>query len=276
MKRQVIVVMAGLAFSFIFFFGSRAFAQDPTGVIWDVRISGPVKGSAIMEFMPDGSIAGGSIVGFAIVVPTRGRKFEATINYGAFNFTGEWWLDAKGRLSGFLENPAEESVRLDIPIFRGTVKNGKLRLKGESTNGRIKLSGVEAEDQDFNGDISGTWAAELTTIKDGVKERRIVFFDLTAIDLNLFRIDNASAADLCIAGLVMLSGKKGMSIVTEQFEEPNSSEENCEHIDFAEDEGLVGAAIGKLNKAQTKATLSGTQGTDLSTKLKWVLTKEAP
>src|SRR5690349_848634 len=73
-------------------------AHDPTTVLWDVTVTGAVKGLAQLAFSLD-TPSGGSITGFLIVRPTVNVKpanIPSPLIFGSTSISGAWSFDLHG------------------------------------------------------------------------------------------------------------------------------------------------------------------------------------
>jgi len=160
----------------------QAQAHDPTTVLWDVNISGAVRGLAQIAFVFDNPPFGGTVAGFIIVRPTRNIKpanVPSPLVFGSSPLSGNWSFDIKGGLIGFLSG-GTSALPFDMS-FTGKVTTGaslSLTAKGDGT---WKMKGVPSIPD--NGAFDGTtWNAQVSKDQNKFIELFVLTSDICPDD----------------------------------------------------------------------------------------------
>jgi hypothetical protein len=260
-KRQF-TVMLWVAVAAAFFLGGTASAAtyvSPVGE-WDFTVTGAKNGSAYLRFDPDQTITG-----FILVVPAGKGGKDHVASFGFGILTGEWQVDQRGQIVGYLNNDAKSDVRLDITSF-----SGKVKKKGASFT--FPFNGITEDGKvAFNGAPFKVLSALPTawTIQKKAKKALLFTEIFTALpdailgSYNVYALDG-EGADKCIKGYGVLSRSTNLNISFIEYPRPDSN--LCSDVKPT-DTGVGSAGVGKVklnedgsgNVVTGKASLAGVQ-----------------
>lgn len=271
LSRMICVAVAVVVLGQLF--GTASAAILPTGggasQTWDLVVSGSLAGVTYLTFYDDNSVSGFMSVTSRKTAVSSGE----TAAIGTAFVMGEWSINEKGNIVGYLANDPADKVRMDITRFEGKVaKSGrKLKLKGETAFGYLTFTGLPAVELGslVEAPFSSRWLLTLrqSTVVDHEITNPQTFIEvLTAVPLNDLFLDEADkifpnhyvatgqTADRCVEAWSILSQRGHMAMTVYDTELPESGD--CAEATWTKYD--LRAAAGKLNAKKSLAVLRGT------------------